>query len=73
MSIEEWAKEIAESFRDSCGERGRFEALYAIPKEFRGEGVVPVIRSQLGEVMPHAALEIRVDGLNRLSVRKHLT
>lgn len=73
MDLESWAKEIAEAFKVACGERGRIEQLYALPKEFNKFDAENSVLLAIHECMPSAAIEVWVDSYSRLNIRKHLT
>lgn len=73
MDLDVWANQIAEAFKAECGDRGRFEALYALPNEFNKEAAENAVLISIHEQMPNAAVEVWVDGHSKLNVRKHLT
>lgn len=72
MELADWADEVGNAFKESCGDRGRFSAIYASPAGFLEVEYIAALRLALGELMPRAALEIWVDGHSRVNVQKHL-
>lgn len=73
MDLQEWATEIGEAYKAACGERQRFDAVYAIPEEFDKASAENAALVAIHEQMPRAAIEVWVDGHSRLNVRRHPT
>lgn len=72
MDLTDWAREIAEKFKASCGDRGRFIQMLDIPHEAKSYSPERWVHEALVLVMPGCSIHVRVDSYSRLVISKRV-